>query len=164
MISTAAVRPMRPNLSVHPETATDLQVLHDGLATAGLSTWLVRHQRGVAVAIASSVSGAAEADAGLMRVLADLRGEGFDWTNAAPGIVRAGSSSDTSRWVELERWIVGPNRVTCARANALTREQFDVGDVEPVMMELFGLAHAGRDVRPRTLMTSATTSTWCSPG
>ena len=138
MVSTVAVRPMRPIAPVHPETAADLQVLHDRLATAGLSTWLVRHQWGVAVAIASSDPGAARADAVLIRVLADLRGDGFDWAEAAPGIVRVGRSSDKSRWVELEHWNIGAHTVTCARANALTREQFDVADVEPVMMELFG--------------------------
>jgi hypothetical protein len=138
MVSTAVVRPRRPIASVHPETAADLRVLHDRLDPAGLSTWLVRHQWGVAVAIASSDSGAAEADAVLMRVLADLRGEGFDWVQAAAGIVRVGSGSDTSRWVEVEHWNIGAHSVTCPRANALTREQFDVADVEPVMLELFG--------------------------
>jgi hypothetical protein len=138
MISSVAVPPMRPDVPVHPETASDLQILHDGLAAAGLSAWLVRHQRGIAVAIASAAAGAAEADAVLACVLADLRGQGFDGMNAAPGIVRVGRSRDRSRWVELERWSIGPNRVTCARANALTREQFDVADVEPVVLELFG--------------------------
>ena len=138
MVSTVAVRPLRPIASVHPETTADLQALHDRLVTAGLSVWLVRHKWGVAVAIASSDPDASKADAVLMRVLADLRGDGFDWAEAAPGIVRVGSSSDTSRWVELERWNIGAHTVTCARANALTREQFDVTDVEPVTVELFG--------------------------
>jgi hypothetical protein len=138
MLNTAAVPPMRPIASVHPDTAADLQALHDRLVTAGLSTWLVRHQHGVAVAIASSDADAVGADAVFTRVLAELRGSGFDWAQAAPGIVRVGSSSDTSRWVELEHWKVGAHTVTCGRANALTREQFDVADVEPVTMELFG--------------------------
>ena len=103
MVSTVAVRPLRPIAPVHPDTAADLQALHDRLVTAGLSTWLVRHQRGVAVAIASSDPAAAKADAVLMRVLADLRGDGFDWAEAAPGVVRVGRSGDTSRWVELEQ-------------------------------------------------------------
>ena len=138
MLSTVAVRPLRPIAPVHPETAADLQTLHDRLVTAGLSTWLVRHQRAVAVAIACSDPSAARADAVLMRVLADLRADGFDWAEAAPGIIRVGSSSDIGKWVELEHWNIGPHSVTCARANALTREQFDVADVEPVTMELFG--------------------------
>jgi hypothetical protein len=138
MVSTVAVRPMRPIAPVHPETAADLQALHDRLVTAGLSVWLVRHPWGVAVAIASSDPVAAKADAVFTRVLADLRGDGFDWAEAAPGIVSVGRSSDTSRWVELEQWNIGAHSVTCARANALTREQFDVTDVEPVTMELFG--------------------------
>jgi hypothetical protein len=138
IVSTVAVRPACPNASVHPETADDLQVLHDVLAAAGLSAWLVRHQRGVAVAIAGPVAAGAETDAALMRVLAELRGQGFDWTSAAPGIARVGRSSDSNRWVELERWSIGPNHVTCARANALTREQFDLADAEPVVLELFG--------------------------
>ena len=139
MLSTVAVRPMRPIAPpVHPETAADLQALHDRLVTAGLSVWLVRHQWGVAVAIASSDPDAAKADAELMGVLADLRSDGFDWAEAAPGIVRVGRSSDTSRWVEVEHWNIGAHSVTCARANALTRDQFDVTDVEPVTMELFG--------------------------
>ena len=138
MLNTVAVRPLRPIASVHPDTAADLQALHDRLVTAELSVWLVRHQWGVAVAVASSGPVAAVADAVLMRVLADLRGDGFDWAEAAPGIVRVGRSSDTSRWVELEHWNIGAHGVTCARANALTREQFDVADVEPVTMELFG--------------------------
>src|SRR3984885_2142681 len=138
MVSTVAVRPLRPIAPVHPETAADLQTLHDRLVTAGLSTWLVRHERGVAIAIASSGPVAAKAPTAFMPVLADLRGDGFDWAQAAPGIVSVGRSSDTSRWVELEQWNIGAGNVTCARANALTREQFDVADVEPVTMELFG--------------------------
>ena len=89
--ATVAVRPLRPIAPVHPDTAADLQALHDRLVTAGLSVWLVRHQWGVAVAIASSGPVAAVADAVLMRVLADLRGDGFDWAEAAPGIVRVGT-------------------------------------------------------------------------
>jgi hypothetical protein len=138
MVSTDAVRPLRPIAPVHPETVADLQTLHDRLVTAGLSVWLVRHQRGVAIAIASSGPVAAEAPPAFMPVLADLRGDGFDWAQAAPGIVSVGRSGDTSRWVELEQWNIGPRSVICARANALTREQFDVADVEPVTMELFG--------------------------
>jgi hypothetical protein len=138
MLNTVAVRPMRPIAPVHPDTAADLQALHDRLVTAELSVWLVRHPWGVAVAIAGASPVAAVADAALMRVLADLRGDGFDWVQTAPGIVRVGTSSDTSRWVELEHWNIGAHTVTCARANALTREQFDVADVEPVVIELFG--------------------------
>jgi hypothetical protein len=138
MVSTVAVRPPGPLTPVHPDTLADLQVLYDRLVTAELSFWLVRHQRGVAVAVASSGPVAAVADAIVMRVLADLRGDGFDWDRGAPGIVRAGRSSDTSRWVELEQWTISTHSVTCARANALTREQFDVADVEPVVVELFG--------------------------
>jgi hypothetical protein len=138
MVSTDAVRPLRPIAPIHPETAADLQTLHDRLVTAGLSTWLVRHQRGVAIAIASSGPVAANAPAAFMPVLADLRGDGFDWAQAAPGVVSVGRSGDTSRWIELEQWNIGARDVTCARANALTREQFDVADVEPVTMELFG--------------------------
>src|ERR1700733_823315 len=126
MVSTVAVRPLRPIAPVHPETAADLQTLHDRLVTAGLSTWLVRHERGVAIAIASSGPVAAKAPTAFMPVLADLRGDGFDWAQAAPGIVSVGRSSDTSRWVELEQWNIGAGNATCARANALTREQFDV--------------------------------------
>ncbi len=137
MVPTVAVRPVRLTMPVHPDTAADLQALHGRLTAAGLSVWLVRHQWGVAVAIASSGPGAAVTDV-VMRLLADLRGDGFDWAKAAPGIVRVGRSSDTGRWVELEHWNIGAHSVTCARANALTREQFDVADVEPVMTELFG--------------------------
>src|ERR1700727_3080067 len=100
MVSTAAVRPLRPIAPVHPDTAADLQALHDRLIPAGLSTLLVRHQWGVAVAIASSGPAEAEADAELTRALADLRSDGFDWAQAAPGVVRVGRSPDTSRWVE----------------------------------------------------------------
>jgi hypothetical protein len=137
MVTTVAARPVRLTTPVHPDTAADLQALHDRLVTAGLSAWLVRHKWGVAVAIASSGPGAAAGDA-VMLVLADLRGDGFGWAKAAPGIVRVGRSSDINRWVELEHWNISAQSVTCARANALTREQFDVADVEPVMMELFG--------------------------
>ena len=137
MVTTVAVRPMRLTTPVHPDTVADLQALHDRLVTAGLSAWLVRHKWGVAIAIASSGPGAAMGDA-VLPVLAGLRGDGFDWAKAAPGIVRVGRSSDTSRWVELEHWNISARSVTCARANALTREQFDAADVEPVMVELFG--------------------------
>src|ERR1700677_1543446 len=101
MVSTVAVRPLRPIAPVHPETVADLQTLHDRLVTAGLSVWLGRHQRGGDVVIARSVPVAALADGVLTRVLADLRGDGFDWAQAAPGIVSVGRSGDASRWVEL---------------------------------------------------------------
>ena len=137
MLNTVAARPVRLATSVHPDSVADLQALGDRLATAGLSNWLVRHKWGVAVAIASPVPGTAVADA-VLRVLADLRGDGFDWVETAPGIVRLGRGNDTSRWVELEQWNISARRVTCARANALTREQFDSADLEPVTIELFG--------------------------
>jgi hypothetical protein len=137
MVTTVAARPIPLATFVHLDTVADLQVLYDRLATAGVPAWLVRHKWGVAVAIAGSGPGTAAADA-MARALADLRGDGFDWAEAAPGIVRVGRSSDTSRWVALEQWTIGEHTVTCARANALTREQFDVADVEPVTMELFG--------------------------
>jgi hypothetical protein len=138
LVSTVAVRPRCPAAPVHPETTADLRVLHDRLTAAGLSVWLVRHQWGVAVAVAIADPGAAAADAMVTRVLAGLHGDGFDWAQAAPGIVRVGRSSDAGRWVELEQWDISAHSVTCARANALTREQFAVADVEPVTIELFG--------------------------
>ncbi len=137
MLNTAAARPVRLTTSVHPDTVADLRALDDRLAAAGLSGWLVRHKWGLAMAIASPAPGTAVADA-VQRVLADLRGDGFDWVETAPGIVRVGRSGDASRWVELEHWNISAHRVTCARANALTREQFDVADLEPVTIELFG--------------------------
>ena len=137
MVTTVAVRPVRLVPPVHPDTAADLQALHDRLPKAGLSLWLVRHKWGLAVAIADSGPGTTVANA-VMRVLADLRGNGFDWVLAAPGIARVGRSGDPSRWVELEHWNISAHSVTGVRANALTREQFDVADVEPVMVELFG--------------------------
>ena len=73
-----------------------------------------------------------------MRGLADLRGDGLNWVETAPGIVRVGRSGDTGRWVELERWNISAHSVTCARANALTRERFDLADLEPIAVELFG--------------------------
>jgi Stealth protein CR2, conserved region 2/Stealth protein CR3, conserved region 3/Stealth protein CR4, conserved region 4/Stealth protein CR1, conserved region 1 len=123
--------------SVHPDTAADLQTLYDRLAAAGLSIWLVRHKWGIAVATASSGPGTAAAGT-VMRVLADLQGDGFDWAEAIPGVFRVGRSSDTSRWVELERWTISPHSLTCPRANALTREQFQLAELEPATVELFG--------------------------
>jgi hypothetical protein len=121
--------------SVHPETVADLHILCDRLAAAGLSIWLVRHTWGIAVAAAGS--GAASA-AAMMGVLAEMNADGFDWSETVPGVVRVGRSSDTTRWVELERWTVSAHSVTCPRANALTREQFHVSELEPVTVELFG--------------------------
>ena len=72
------------------------------------------------------------------RLLADLRDDGFGWVETAPGIVRVGRSGDTSRWADLEHWNIGARHVTCPRANALTREQFELADLEPVTIELFG--------------------------
>jgi hypothetical protein len=123
--------------SVHPDTAADLQTLYDRLAAAGLSIWLVRHKWGIAVAAANSGPGSAAAGT-VMRVLAELHGDGFDWAETVPGIVRVGRSSDTNRWVELERWTIGEHSVTCPRVNALTREEFHVAELEPATVELFG--------------------------
>jgi len=36
---------------VHADTTADLQAMHDLLAAAGLSFWLVRHTWGVAIAV-----------------------------------------------------------------------------------------------------------------
>ncbi len=138
MLSTVAVRPMRLIASVHPDTVADLQALHDRLVTAGLSSLAGPPQVGGGRRYRQLRPRRCRGRRRAARVLADLRGDGFDWAEAAPGIVRVGRSSDTSRWVELEHWNIGAHSVTCARANALTREQFDVADVEPVTVELFG--------------------------
>jgi hypothetical protein len=122
---------------VHPDTVADLQAMHDLLAAAGLSFWLVRHTWGVAVAVAEPGPGAATASTAT-RGLAALWGGGLSGTEIAPGIVRVGRSADTSRWVDVERWNIGAGSVTCPRANALTREQFDVADLEPAVVEIFG--------------------------
>ena len=137
MAAAIAAGPTSLIASVHPNTAADLQTLCDRLASAGLSVWLVRHKWGIAVAAASPGPGTAAADP-TMRVLADLYGDGFDWAETVPGVLRVGRSSDTSRWVELELWTIGAHSVTCPRANALTREQFHVVDLEPATVELFG--------------------------
>ena len=55
----------------------------------------------------------------MVRVLADLRGDGFDWAEVTWHL-SVGRSSDTSLWVELEDWSIGALSVTCARPNALT--------------------------------------------
>lgn len=137
MVTSVPVRPVRLATSLHPDTAADLQALHDRLATARLSAWLVRHQWGVAVAVADSGPGTAVTDA-VLGLLASLRGDGFDWVLAAPGIARVGRSGDTSRWVELEHWSISAHSVTGPRANALTRAEFAAADLEPVTLELFG--------------------------
>ena len=137
MANTVAVPPVRPAPFVHPDTTADLQAMHDLLAAAGLSFWLVRHTWGVAIAVAESGPGTAAADTA-MRGLAALRGDGLNGMETAPGIVRVGRSADTGRWVEVERWNIGAHSVTCPRANALTREQFDVADLEPTVVEIFG--------------------------
>jgi Stealth protein CR2, conserved region 2/Stealth protein CR3, conserved region 3/Stealth protein CR4, conserved region 4 len=123
--------------SVHPETVADLRILSDRLVAAGLSIWLVRHKWGIAVAAANSGPGSATAGTA-MRVLADLHGDGFDWAETVPGVVRVSRSSDPNRWVELECWTIGAHSVTCPRVNALTREQFHVAELEPDTVELFG--------------------------
>ncbi len=122
---------------VHRDTTADLQAMHDLLAAAGLSFWLVRHTWGVAIAVAESGPGPAAADIA-MRGLAALRGDGLNGMETAPGVIRVGRSADTGRWVEVERWNIGEHSVTCPRANALTREQFDRADLEPAVVELFG--------------------------
>jgi hypothetical protein len=137
MAAAIAAGPASLIASVHPDTVADLQALYDRLAAAGLSIWLVRHQWGIAVAAASSGPGTAAAGT-VMRVLAGLHADGFDWAETVPGVVRAGRSSDTSRWADLECWTVGAHNVTCPRANALTRGQFPVAELEPATVELFG--------------------------
>jgi hypothetical protein len=92
--------------SVHPDTVADLQTLYDRLVVVGLSVWLVRHDWGIAVAVASSAPGTAGGGTAV-RLLADLDGDGFDWAETVPGVVRVGRGQDTSRWVELERWTIG---------------------------------------------------------
>ncbi|HEX4832273.1 MAG TPA: stealth family protein [Trebonia sp.] len=120
---------------VHPETKADLQAMHDLLAAAGLSFWLVRHAWGVAVAVADSSPGAGAAEHAIHQL---ARPGGLRRAEAVPGVARVGLSADPGRWVEVERWTIGPLLVTCPRANALTREQFDAADMEPAVVELFG--------------------------
>lgn len=137
MVTPATANAPRLATSVHSDTVADLQALHDRLAAAELSGWLVRHPWGVAVAIASAAPGPGVA-AAVPRLLADLRGDGFSWVETAPGIVRLGRGSETSRWADLEHWNISADQVTCPRANALTRERFELADLEPVTIELFG--------------------------
>ena len=115
---------------VPPETVADLRLLHCGLAAAGVTFWLVRHKWGVAIAVADA--------AGLRTALAELRGEGFGWAAAEPGIVRVGRIANPGRWIEVECWRVGRESVSCPRANAFTRETFDRADLEPATVDVFG--------------------------
>src|ERR1700742_2546084 len=97
---------MSLGLFVHPDTAADLQAMHDLLAAAGLPFWLVRHAWGVAVAVAEPGPGTAAADTA-MRGLTALRADCLNGMETAPGIVRVGRSADPGRWVEVERWNIG---------------------------------------------------------
>src|SRR6202044_1555986 len=107
---------------VHPDTTADLQAMHDLLAAAGLSFWLVRHTWGGAIAVAESCPGIAAADTG-RGGMHPLRGDGLNGMETVPGIVRVGRSADTGLWVEVERWDVGAQSGPCPRATALPRDQ-----------------------------------------
>ena len=134
MTTAFSARPVNLVASVHPDTVADLLVLHDRLTAAGVEIWLVRRRRGVAVAVVDSPAGA---DLALRKALAELRRDGLDWVQAAPGIIRVGSSADTGRWIDVECWTVDAGTVICPRANALTRERFDSADIEPTTVDIF---------------------------
>ena len=129
MPASVTAHPLSPVAFVPPETVADLRLLHRRLAAAGMAFWLVRHKRGVAVAVADA--------AGLRDVLATLRGDGFGRLHVAPGIVRTGRAADSGRWIDVECWRIGRKSVTCPRANAFTREQFDRADLEPATVDVF---------------------------
>ncbi|MCM6777170.1 stealth family protein [Nocardia sp. CDC159] len=120
------------NLAVSTAVVEDLRYLRGELTAAEVPYLLVRdsdHRLVLAVDSAHRLA--------LRRVLGAAMVAGFSCNEMRPNVFRLGRDLDPAHHVELELWDHHGDTVECPRPNALTRNVFDVADVEYTTVLLF---------------------------
>lgn len=120
------------NLAVSTAVVRDLRYLRAELAAADLPFLLVRdadHRLVLAVD--------AKHRSALRRVLGAAMVAGFTCNEKKHNVFRLGRDLDPAHHVEIELWEYHGDTVECPRANALTRNVFDLADVEYTTVLLY---------------------------
>ncbi|MBB5912698.1 hypothetical protein BJY24_001565 [Nocardia transvalensis] len=123
------------NLAVSAAVDADLRYLRAELEAAEVPFLLVRGggQRMV-LAVDSAYRGA------LRRVLGAALVHGFSCNEVRHNVLRLGRDVDPAHHVDLELWEYHGDTVECPRPNALTRNVFDLADVQQATVWLFDAA------------------------
>ncbi len=120
------------NLAVSTAVLDDLRYLRAELVAAELPYLLVRDgDHGLALAVDAAYR------AQLRRVLGAALVAGFSCNELRHNVFRLGRDVDPAHHVDLELWEYHGDTVSCPRPNALTRNVFDVADVEYTTVLLF---------------------------
>ncbi|MEV0245040.1 stealth family protein [Nocardia sp. NPDC050712] len=120
------------NLAASQATIDDLAYLRTELAAAEVPFVLIRdsgHRLGLAADAAHQAM--------VRRVTATAVASGFSCIELAHNVFRIGRDHDPAHHVELELWEYHGDTVECPRPNALTRNVFDVADVDYIQVRLF---------------------------
>ncbi|WP_024800203.1 stealth family protein [Nocardia sp. BMG51109] len=120
------------NLAVSAAVVGDLRYLRAELAAAQIPFLLIRSsEHRLALAVDSTHRAA------LRRVLGAAVVAGFACNEVRHNVFRIGRDVDPAHRVDLELWDQHGDTVECPRPNALTRNVFDLDDVEQATVLLF---------------------------
>ncbi|WP_429427542.1 stealth family protein [Nocardia sp. GAS34] len=128
MIGSAGVR----NLAVSAAVVGDLRYLRAEFAALDVSYLLVRDSAHRLVLAVDSAHRTA-----LRRVLGAAMVAGFTCNELRHNVFRLGRDLDPAHHVEIELWDHHGDTVECPRPNALTRNVFDLDDVNPTTVLLY---------------------------
>jgi hypothetical protein len=128
MIGSAGVR----NLAVSAAVVGDLRYLRAEFAAQDVSYLLVRDSAHRLVLAVDSAHRTA-----LRRVLGAAMVAGFTCNELRHNVFRLGRDLDPAHHVEIELWDHHGDTVECPRPNALTRNVFDLDDVNPTTVLLY---------------------------
>lgn len=130
-----AARSIAANLAVSTAVVDDLRYLRAELMAADLPFLLVRDS---AHRLVFAVD--AKHRSALRRVLGAALVAGFVCNEKKHNVFRLGRDLDAAHHVEIELWEYHGDTVECPRPNALTRNVFDLADVEQTTVLLYELS------------------------
>ncbi|RDI52794.1 Stealth-like protein [Nocardia mexicana] len=120
------------NMAVSTAVVDDLRYLRGELMALEVSFLLVRDSdHRLVLAVDSACRGV------LRRVLGAAMVAGFRCNEVRHNVFRLGRDLDPAHHVDLELWEYHGDTVECPRPNALTRNVFDLADIEPARVLLF---------------------------
>ncbi|MEV6767412.1 stealth family protein [Nocardia sp. NPDC051030] len=120
------------NLVVSTAVIDDLRYLRGEMTASDVPYLLVRDSSHRLVLSVDSAYRSA-----LRRVLGAAMMAGFICNEKQHNVFRLGRDLDTAHHVDIELWEYHGDTVECPRPNALTRNVFDVADVEPTTVLLY---------------------------
>ncbi|QIS06172.1 exopolysaccharide phosphotransferase [Nocardia brasiliensis] len=130
-----ATPPLAGNLAVSEAMIADLGYLRSELAAAEVPFLLVRDRDHRLVLAADAAHHSM-----VRRVTAAALTAGFTCVELQRNVFRLGRDHDPAHHVELELWEYHGDTVECPRPNALTRNVFDLADIEYTQVLLFDRA------------------------